>query len=164
MTVAEEIKVAEDVEKLSRDWAAVEQGGDDAVRDLNNKREEIIEFRKTVQALYNAAELLTSNFKSTALAVATWKELHNKYTLVLNRFAKLPKVEPGIDGAIDDLCKVLRELEAKSDQEYRAYRETGHLLSSPANARELLESIKEAREGRLETFATVEDFKKSLLD
>ena len=109
MTVAEEIKVAEDVEKLSRDWAAVEQGGDDAVRDLNNKREEIIEFRKTVQALYNAAELLTSNFKSTALAVATWKELHNKYTLVLNRFAKLPKVEPGIDGAIDDLCKVLRD-------------------------------------------------------
>jgi hypothetical protein len=115
-----------------------------------------------VLALYNAAELLTSNLKSTALAVAAWKELHNNYAGVLSRFTKLPKVEPGIDEVIEDLRKVLRDLEAKSDQEYRAYRETGHLLSSPANARELQESIKEARGGGLETFATAEDFKKSL--
>jgi len=163
-----ETDVARDIEKLSRAWAAVEQDGgsnpvqlNEVVRELNNSREQIIEFRKMVLALYNAAELLTASFKSTALAVAAWKELHSKYASVLNRFAKLPKVEPGLDEVIDELLKVLRDLEAKSDQEYRAYRETGHLLSSPANARELEESIEEAR-GKLETFATAEDFKKSL--
>jgi hypothetical protein len=161
--------VVRDIERLSRAWAAAEQGSgsrtvplDQVVRELNDTRERIRKFRETVLALYNAAELLTSNFKSTALAVAAWKELHNNYAGVLSRLEKLPRVEPGIDEAIEDLRKVLRDLEAKSEQEYRAYRETGHLLSSPANARELEESIKEAREGGLETFATVEDFKKSL--
>jgi len=158
----------EDIKQLSRDWANAERGTgrtvslEDVVRSLNALRERIQTFRQYVVSLYNAADLLTASFKSLQLAATAWESLRNDYALVSARFEKLPKIEPGIDEVIDDLRRVLRDLEAKSDQEYRAYRETGHLLSSPANARELQESIKEAREGRLETFATVEDFKKSL--
>lgn len=158
----------EDIKKLSRDWANAERGAgrtvslEDVVRSLNALRERIQSFRQYVISLYAAADLLTANFKSLQLAATAWESLRNDYALVSARFEKLPKIEPGIDEVIDDLRRVLRDLEAKSDQEYRAYRETGHLLSSPANARELQESIKEAREGRLETFATVENFKKSL--
>src|SRR5262249_51723052 len=118
----------------------------------------LITFRQHVLALYDAAELLTSRSMSTSVAAAAWEGLHNNYAAVLSRFVKLPKIDP----AIDDVCNVLRDLEAKSDQEYRSYKETAHLLSSSENARELNESIKEAKEGKLETFATVEDFKRSL--
>ena len=96
------------------------------------------------------------------LAATTWEGLHNDYAAVLSRFTKLPKVEPDIDAVIDDLRNVLGDLETKSDQEHRSYKETAHLLSSAPNVRELQESINEAREGKLETFATAEDFKKSL--
>jgi hypothetical protein len=53
MAVVEEIKVAEDIRKLSRAWAAAEQGGgslNEVVRDLNDTRERIRKFRETVLA------------------------------------------------------------------------------------------------------------------
>jgi hypothetical protein len=158
----------EDIKKLSRDWANAERSTgrtvslEEVVRSLNNLRERILKFRQYVLALYDAAELLTSSFKSTELAKTAWESLRGDYAIVSTRFEKLPKIEPGIDEVIEDLRSVLRDLVAKSDQEYRSYRETAHLLSSPANALELQESIKEARGGRLEKFATAEDLKKSL--
>jgi hypothetical protein len=168
MVVAEEIKIAEGIQKLSRAWesAGRNAGGPaslaEVVNGLNNLRENISRFRRHVLELYDAAVLVTSSFKTPEMAVTAWKDLHDDYATVLSAFVKAPKIEPGIDGVIDDLRSVLRDLVAKSDQEYRSYRETAHLLSSPANARELQESIKEARGGRLETFATAEDLKKSL--
>jgi hypothetical protein len=157
----EEESVFEDIEKLSRDLASAKDGTPsilDLVQALSKLQESLTTFRQHVLALYDAGELLTSRYMSTSVAAAAWEGLHNNYSAVLNRFIRLPKIVP----AIDDVCEVLRDLEAKSDQEYRSYKETEHLLGSPENAQELNESIKDAKEGKLETFATAEDFKRSL--
>jgi ElaB/YqjD/DUF883 family membrane-anchored ribosome-binding protein len=167
MSTAQET-VASDIEKLSRDWAAVKKGDrrsvslEEVVRSMNRLRENLSSFRKHVLKLYSAAELLTSEIMSTPVAAEAWEDLHSVYAAVLDRFMNLPKIEPEIDELIDELRGVLRDLEARSDQECQAYRETGHLLSSEANARVLEGSIKEAREGRLEVFETAVDFKTSL--
>ena len=170
MVVAEEIKIAEGIQKLSRAWksAGRNAGGPaslaEVVNGLNDLRENISRFRRHVFELYDAALLVTSSFKTPELAAAAWKGLHDDYATGLSAFVKAPKIEPGIDGVIDEVRSVLRDLVKKSDQEYRAYTETAYLLGAPANARELLEAIKEADSGKLERFETVEDFQKSLRD
>jgi hypothetical protein len=170
MVVAEEIKIAEGIQKLSRAWesAGRNAGGPaslaEVVNGLNNLRENISRFRRHVLELYDAAVLVTSSFKTPELAATAWESLRDDYSTVLSAFMKAPKIEPGIDGVIDEFRSVLRDLVEKSDQEYRAYTETAYLLGSPANALELREAIEEAKSGNLERFETMEDFKKSLRD
>jgi hypothetical protein len=89
-----------------------------------------------------------ARFRSAELAATAWESLRNDYSFVSNKFAKLPKIEPGIDEIIAEMQRP-PYLMAKSDQEYRAYTETAHLLSSPKNTLELQEAIKEAKSGSL---------------
>lgn len=74
----------------------------------------------------------------------------------------MPKIEPEIDAVIEELRPILSDLEAKSDQQYRSYKETEHLLSSPANTQELQDSIKEAESGELPVFESFKDLIGSL--
>ena len=49
-----------------------------------------------------------------------------------------------------------REVVLMSLDEYRSIRETAYLLSSPANAKRLMESMEDIREGRIEYHDLIE--------
>lgn len=163
MAALEQERVVQDIEKLSRDWAAVKRGDsrevslEEVVRSLNILRAKLAGFRQRVLPLYNAAKLLTDRAMSTAGAVKAWEDLHYNYSVVLQRWIRMPKIEPEIDAVIEELRPILSDLEAKSDQQYRSYKETEHLLSSPANTQGLQDSIKEAESGELPVFESFKD-------
>ena len=113
-------------------------------------------------ALYKVTELTTRRIP-IELAVMTWEVTRQNFREMLEQWRNVEKFEdPIIDGIVEHLCKVLRDLASKADQEYRSYAETAYLLSSPANAKRLTEAIEEARSGTLPVFETPEEAKKSL--
>ena len=57
--------------------------------------------------------------------------------------------------------KLLRDLVARSDQEYRSYLETGHLLNSPANAKRLEQAAEDTRKGKVARWSSVAELIKS---
>ena len=83
------------------------------------------------------------------MAVEIWKEIRRLFRAMWREWESVEKFgEPEIDGIVEYLCKVLRDLAEKADQEYRAYAETAHLLDSPANAKRLADALHEADSGR----------------
>jgi hypothetical protein len=158
----------DEIQKASRDLAALhgrEQppSWEEVLEALEKLREKIRAFIAEVNQLYNAAILLTSNFKSAGLAAEVWKDLHKDFSVVLEVFERLPKLLPETDRVIEESRNVVRKIVDQADQEYRGYHETAYLLGSKTNAKRLQEAIQEAREpGTSPVYESAEDLLKSL--
>jgi hypothetical protein len=131
-------------------------------RKTNALRDSLLDAPGEAIALYKIAEL-TARRVPTELAVRIWEVTRQQFREMIEEWEDVEKfAEADIDGVVEHVCKVLRDVATKADQEYRSYAETFYLLSSPANAKRLTEAIEEAREGKLPVFETPEEAKKSL--
>jgi hypothetical protein len=119
-------------------------------------------------ALYWYALGVTRDMKSSEVAVEAWKVAWECFAsrlkawedVNLPEIPEFPKVRD-VAGVIDHLRKVLRELAAKAEQEYRSYKETAFLLRSPENAKRLNEALEQANEGEVTRYSNVAEFIKA---
>lgn len=153
--------------KATRELAALGAGEqppsyEEVLQALENLRKTISAFIAEINQLYDAAILLTSNFKSASLAADVWEDLQADFAAVLVVLERLPKLEPGLDRLIEDSRNVVRRIVEQADQEHRSYAETAYLLGSDANAQRLQLALEEAESGNLAEFLSADDLIKSL--
>jgi hypothetical protein len=140
----------------------------ESAEDLRNR---VLDATAQALALYKVTDILARRSESAKTAAELWNVTRRNFSASVRRW-QVGKPLTALEGAspvfseINDLEEhyivVLRRLAHDADQEYRAYAETAHLLSSPANAKRLTEAIEEARSGKLPVFDTAEEAKKSL--
>lgn len=96
-------------------------------------------------------------------AAEIWEQAKRHFLSMRKGWEEVEKMgEPDIDALVEYTCKVLTELAARADAEYRAYKETAFVLRSPENAKRLEQALAEARSGKLRAFETPEAALKSL--
>ena len=97
------------------------------------------------------------------VAAEIWEQARQHFLSMRKGWQEVEKMgEPDIDALVEYTCKVLTELAARADAEYRAYKETAFVLRSPENAKRLEQALAESRNGKLPVFETPEEAMKSL--
>jgi hypothetical protein len=150
--------VLDDIKELGRETSASnrklvraltkEELADRMAERIRAHRDTLLDASGGAYALYKIADFSARRIP-VEMAVELWKETRHQFRAMRKQWESVEKFdEPEIDGIIEHLCKVLRDLAEKADQEYRAYTETAHLLDSPANAKRLAEALDEANSGR----------------
>ena len=148
----------DEIQEASRELAALSRqqrppSREEVLEALEKLREKISAFIIKVSQLYDSAILLSSYFKSAALAAEVWKDLHENFSFVLEVLERQPKLEPGLDQLIEDSRNVVRNIVEKADQKYRSYAEIAEtqadLADCDAIAREGF-AILDAEEARIE--------------
>jgi hypothetical protein len=131
-------------------------------------RDRLLDNSNSFVALYWYALGVTRDMKSSEVAVEVWKVTWDCFTTRLKAWEdfNLPEIPefPKIyefAGVVGHLRKVLRDLATKAEQEYRSYKETAFLLSSPENAQRLNEALEQANKGEVTRHSSVAEFIKS---
>jgi hypothetical protein len=117
---------------------------------VNAWRDSLLDAGSNALALYKIADFSARRIP-IQLAVEIWDLARRAFKTALEQWSTVEKMgESDIDGVMEHFTKVLTDLVAKANQEYRSYAETAYLLDSPANEKRLAEAIAEADAGRAE--------------
>src|SRR6266446_1993996 len=150
MTVVEEIKklgreTVDSNRELVRTLAREELAGE-----VNAWRDSLLDAGSNALGLYKIADFSARRIP-IELAVEIWDLARRAFKTALEQWSTVEKMgESDTDGVVEYFTKVLTDLVAKANQEYRSYAETAYLLESPANEKRLAEAIAAADAGRAE--------------
>lgn len=137
----------------------------------NTLCDELLDRMSTAQTLFKVTDLAARKYPKE-FGSQLW-DISRRIFLEMLKFWEsleiLPKLkaelrrlkEPETEAFLEHYHKVLRDLVAKSDQEYRSYLETAYLLNSPANAKRLEQAVKDTSEGKVTRWNSVADLIKS---
>lgn len=135
---------------------------------LGTLRDSLLDTSNKFVAFYWYALGVTREMKSAEKATEVWEIVRHLFAtrlkawedVAIPEIPEIPEIHD-LAGVFDYLRKVLRDLAAKAEQEYRSYKETAFLLRSPENAKWLNESIEQANKGKIARYSSVEEFIKS---
>jgi hypothetical protein len=169
--------VLEEIKELGRETAEANR---ELAQALANERfaearntlcDLLLDRMSTAQTLFKMTDLAARKYPKK-FGLQLWELSHQIFQGMLKFWENLeilPKLkvelrrlkEPETEAFLEHYHKVLRDLVAKSDQEYRSYLETAYLLNSPANAKRLEQAVKDTSEGKVTRWNSVADLIKS---
>jgi nitric oxide reductase activation protein len=169
--------VLDDVRKLGRETVAANReltqtlANERFAKALNTLRDLLLDRMSAAQTLFKVTDIAARKFPEE-FGLQLW-ELSQRFLRAMlkqwENLEDLPKLkaelrrlkEPQSEAFLAYYHKVLRDLVAKSDQEYPSYLETTHLLNSPANAKRLKQAAEDTQKGKVKRWPSVAELIKS---
>lgn len=125
------IDLLEEVKELSRETALSNRqrlrtySSEDLTEKVMALRDSLLAAPSEAMTLFRLADIAARSAQSAEIGTAVWLETRATLLSLLNDWEKVEKVgEPEIEGIVQYYCKVLRDLAAKAEQEYRSYAES----------------------------------------